>query len=166
MLDLSQDASFLLTHVFHFPLQEFQVNLYAFPQCCGSGIRCLFDPWNRDPRWVKIRVRIRDEQPGSYFRDLETIFWVKILKFFDADPGSGMGKIWIRDPGWKIRIEIMDKQFKHPGSATLLFPKGQSHGMKEFLKAHRIKISCSFSMCAAGFLSWEYCKTGITDLDA
>jgi hypothetical protein len=43
----------------------------------------------------------------------ETIFWVKILKFFDADPGwknsdpgSGMGKIRIRD--------------KHPGSRTLL----------------------------------------------
>jgi hypothetical protein len=41
---------------------------------------------------------------------LETIFWVKILKFFDADPGwkilgPGTEKIWIRD--------------KHPGSATL-----------------------------------------------
>jgi len=24
---------------------------------------------------------------------LETLFWVKILKFFDADPGSGMTKI-------------------------------------------------------------------------
>jgi hypothetical protein len=34
-----------------------------------------------------------------------TIFWVKILKFFDADPGSEMEKIWILD--------------KHPGSATL-----------------------------------------------
>jgi hypothetical protein len=32
---------------------------------------------------------IRDEQPdhGSYFRELRAIFWVKILKFFDADPG-------------------------------------------------------------------------------
>ncbi len=42
---------------------------------------------------------------------LETIFWVKILKSFDAypepgsvifltlDPGSGMEKIRIRDPG-------------------------------------------------------------------
>ncbi len=37
---------------------------------------------------------------------LETIFWVKILKFFDADagifltlgPGSEMEKIWPRDP--------------------------------------------------------------------
>ncbi len=29
---------------------------------------------------------------------LGTIFWVKILKFFDADPGYGMEKIRIRDP--------------------------------------------------------------------
>jgi hypothetical protein len=28
-------------------------------------------------------------------------FWVKILKFFDADSVSGMEKIRIRDPGWK-----------------------------------------------------------------
>jgi hypothetical protein len=37
---------------------------------------------------------------------LKPIFWVKILKFFDADPGSGMEKIQIRD--------------RHPGSATLI----------------------------------------------
>jgi hypothetical protein len=52
-------------------------------QCSGSGSR--------------IRIRI-DEQPGSYFRELENnFFWVNILKFFDADPGSGIGKIRIRD---------------------------------------------------------------------
>jgi hypothetical protein len=53
--------------------------------------------------------------PDPISKSLETIFWVKILKFFgagaDADPGtfdprSGMEKIRIRD--------------KHPGSATLL----------------------------------------------
>jgi hypothetical protein len=38
------------------------------------------------------------------FESLETIFWVKILKFFDG--GSGMEKIGIRD--------------KHLGSATLI----------------------------------------------
>jgi hypothetical protein len=47
--------------------------------CCGpgSGIRCLIDPWIRDLGWVpyKIRIRIRDEQPGSYFRQLRNIFW-------------------------------------------------------------------------------------------
>jgi hypothetical protein len=30
-------------------------------QCCGSGIRCLFDPWIRDPGWVKSQ----DPDPGS-----------------------------------------------------------------------------------------------------
>jgi hypothetical protein len=48
---------------------------------------------------------IRDEQPGSYFLELRNHFlWVKIFKFFDADPGwrqfgSGMEKSRIRDPG-------------------------------------------------------------------
>ncbi len=40
--------------------------------------------------------------PDHIAESLETIFWVKILKFFDADPGSGLEKIQIRD--------------KHPGS--------------------------------------------------
>jgi hypothetical protein len=40
----------------------------------GSGIRCLFEPWIRDPGWVKIRTRIRDEQPGSYFRGFRNNF--------------------------------------------------------------------------------------------
>jgi hypothetical protein len=39
-------------------------------------------------------IRIRDEQPGS---NLKNNFWVKILKFFDVDPGSGMEKN--SDPG-------------------------------------------------------------------
>jgi hypothetical protein len=53
---------------------------------------------------------IGDEQPGSYFLELKNHFFgcfgVKILKFFDADPGSGLetdtirdGKSRIRDPG-------------------------------------------------------------------
>ncbi len=42
---------------------------------------------------------------------------VKILKFFDEDPGSGMETVRIRDPGWKkVGSGIRDK---HPGSATL-----------------------------------------------
>jgi hypothetical protein len=46
-------------------------------------------------------IRNRDEQPGSYFLEFRNhFFWVKILKFFDADPGwkkfgSGMKKIRI-----------------------------------------------------------------------
>jgi hypothetical protein len=63
-------------------------------QCCGSGsgILCLFDHW----------TRIRDEQPGSYFRE-ETILWVKILKFFDADPGCKKFGSGIHDPGWDAK---------------------------------------------------------------
>jgi hypothetical protein len=38
--------------------------------------------------------------PDHISWSLETIFWgVKILKFFDEDPGPGMEKVWIRDPG-------------------------------------------------------------------
>jgi hypothetical protein len=47
----------------------------------------------------KMRIRIRDEQPGTYFPELRNNFLVKILEFFDADPRSGMAKIQIRDPG-------------------------------------------------------------------
>ncbi len=58
---------------------------------------------------------IRDEQPRSYFLELRNHFFgVKILKFFDADPGSGMETVVrIRDPGWKkvgSGINIPDPQ--------------------------------------------------------
>jgi hypothetical protein len=39
--------------------------------------------------------------PDHISESLKTIFWVKIFKFFDADQGSGMEKIWIRDPEWE-----------------------------------------------------------------
>jgi len=43
---------------------------------------------------------------------------VKIPKFLDVDPGSGMDTIWIQDPGMeKVGSGIRNK---HPGSATLL----------------------------------------------
>jgi hypothetical protein len=59
---------------------------------------------------------IRDEQPGSFFLELRNHFFlVKILEFYDADPGSGMEKN--SDPGWK-KSRIRDRE-KHPGSATL-----------------------------------------------
>ncbi len=51
---------------------------------------------------------------------LETIFWVKIIEFFDADPGSGIfltpgsGIFLPLDPGSGFLIRD-----KHPGSATL-----------------------------------------------
>jgi hypothetical protein len=86
-----------------------------------------------------IRMRIRDPElfwplnPGSGIRDgeknldpgfrmniadhfsesLETVLGLKILKVFDADPGSGSCWPWIRDG--KIRIRD-----KHPRSSTLV----------------------------------------------
>jgi hypothetical protein len=67
----------------------------------GSGIR--------DGR--KIKIRIRDGHPESYFRKLRTNFClVKILRFFDVDADPGSENLF--EPGSGIR----DKQ---PGSATL-----------------------------------------------
>jgi hypothetical protein len=70
--------------------------------------------------------------PDHVSQSLITIFWVKILKFFDVDPGSGMEKIRIRDgkksdPGWKKvgsgmeKIGIRDGKKSGPGSATVSF---------------------------------------------
>jgi hypothetical protein len=79
----------------------------------GSGIR--------DRRKSASGSGIRDEQTGSYFFELRNHFFaflgVKILKFFDEDPGSGMETVRIQDLGWKkVGSGIRDK---HPGSATL-----------------------------------------------
>jgi hypothetical protein len=69
---------------------------------------------------------IQDEQPGSYFLKLRIhcfgFFEVKILKFFEADPGSGMETVRIRDPGCKKK--------SNPGSG-INFPDPQ-HWTKRF----------------------------------
>jgi hypothetical protein len=52
---------------------------------------------------------------------LETIFWVKILQFFDADeyPDPGSGNLF--DPGSRIRDgKNSDPGCKHPVSVTLV----------------------------------------------
>jgi hypothetical protein len=49
--------------------------------------------------------------PDHISESFETIFWVKILKFFDADPGSGI--FLALDPGWEkygSGINIPDPQ--------------------------------------------------------
>ncbi len=81
-----------------------------FKAVLGIRIRdpVLFDPWIRDPGWVESQ----HPDPGSGMNNPNHIFYleiiflgVKIVKFFDADPGSGMEKSRIRD--------------KDPGFATL-----------------------------------------------
>jgi hypothetical protein len=58
--------------------------------------------------------------------NFETIFWAKILKFFDAYLGSGMEKIRIRDPE------------KHPGSATLRYKQYSSpKGVRKWVESIR-----------------------------
>jgi hypothetical protein len=56
--------------------------------------------------------------PDHISESLETIFWVKILKFFDADANPASGNLFVPGSGMeKIRIRIRDK---YPGSATPL----------------------------------------------
>jgi hypothetical protein len=52
--------------------------------------------------------------PDLNFENLVSVFWVKILKFFDADPKRDLRQPWIRDE--KIGSGILDK---YPGTATL-----------------------------------------------
>jgi hypothetical protein len=58
-----------------------------------------FDPRIRDGK--KSGSGIRNKHPISYFQELVTIFWVRIIKFFVADPDPGSGACLNRDPGWK-----------------------------------------------------------------
>jgi hypothetical protein len=82
-----------------------------------TSFSCVADP---DPRirWLfDPGIGTRDEHPESYFRELRNnFFWLKILKFFDADP----------DPGSRNHFGPIEKfgsgiNNKHPGSATLIF---------------------------------------------
>jgi hypothetical protein len=59
----------------------------------------LCDPWIREGK--KSGSGSGTNYPYQIFESLETIFWVKIFKFFDADPVSGMENIRIRYPGCK-----------------------------------------------------------------
>jgi hypothetical protein len=65
-----------------------------------------------------IGIRIRDEQPGSYFLELRNHFFVFFgLKYLNS-------LMRIRDPGWRQFGSGMEKsqiRDKHPGSATLHF---------------------------------------------
>ena len=69
----------------------------------GLGSGAFLTPGSGMGRKSASGSGIRDEQPGSYFLELRNHFFgvKKILYFFDADPGSGMETVWIRDPGWK-----------------------------------------------------------------
>jgi hypothetical protein len=94
-------------------------------QCYGSG--SVIKDWPldhgsgiRDEK--KIRIRILGEHPGLYFQELRNnLLGKKKLKFFDADPGSGMDK--------------------HPGSATLV-NSGESLTVKPKWKNYADAFLC------------------------
>jgi len=79
----------------------------------GSG--AFLTPGSRMGRKSASGSGIRDEQPGSYFLELRNHFFacleVKILKFFDEDPGSGMETVRIRDP----RSGMEKSRIRDPG---------------------------------------------------
>jgi hypothetical protein len=125
-----------------------------------SGIRCLFDPWIRylgsrigiqDRQ--KVRIQIRDPDPGWKTRIIflsaeKPFFLVKILKFFDMNPGS---RIWDGknsnlgsgiqdgknlDPGsWILDVKHSDPgsriRDKHSRSAKLEILSPNLIGLKE-----------------------------------
>ncbi len=64
--------------------------------------------------------------PDPISKSLETIFWVKILKFFVADPG------------WKNSDPESVIRDKHPGSATL--KKDRPRTGKSVNPAHKVKF--------------------------
>jgi hypothetical protein len=70
----------------------------------GSGIRCLFDTLIRNPWWVKSQAQNQD-----YFSDC-AFFLVKILQFFDADPGCKKFRIRVEN------IRIRDGKYTDLGS--------------------------------------------------
>jgi hypothetical protein len=69
-------------------------------------------------------IRIRDEQPGSYFRELRNQFFgLKYLNYLMRIRDLGWKKIRIRDGKLSdsgLRFGIRDK---HPGSATMVVIK-------------------------------------------
>jgi hypothetical protein len=67
----------------------------------GFGIRCLFDPWIRDTGRVKTGPEAGMNNPDHISESLETNFWAKILKLFEADPGWKKVGSGIQDPGWR-----------------------------------------------------------------
>ncbi len=85
------------------------LHLHTTQSVCGSlsWIRCLFDPWIRDPGWT-TRIIF----PRAYEQCFGLKYLISLMRIPDgknSDPGSG-------DRGWKkLGSGIWDK---HPGFAT------------------------------------------------
>ncbi len=85
----------------------------------GSRIQCLFDPLDPGSGMGKNSGSGSGMlNPDHNSESLETIFLVKILKFFYADPGSGI--FLTLNPGWENFGSVIRDKHPAPGSATLL----------------------------------------------
>jgi hypothetical protein len=51
--------------------------------------------------------------PHHISESLETIFWVKILTFFDANPDPGSGIFLTLDPGWKNSDPVQTSRIRN-----------------------------------------------------
>ena len=110
-----------------------------------------FDPWDGK----KVSIRIRDEQPGSYFLELRNnffrFFWGlkylnSLIRIRDGDSS---------DPGWKkVGSGIRDK---HPGSATL-----EGSAKCRHLKNLPVKGLCG--RCLSKFMDRRYMLVFSTQL--
>ncbi len=81
---------------------------FGHNQCCGSGIRCLFDCWIRDRDGLKIKIRSPDPNPRwtsriMFSERFETLFGLKYL--------NSLMRMWmrmwirIRDPGIFLTLD-------------------------------------------------------------
>ncbi len=127
-----------------------------YRQCCGSGsgIRdwVPFWPLDQDRRKSATGSGIRDEEPGSYFLELRNhifaFFGVKILEFFDEDPGSGMETVRIRDPGWKkVGSGIRDGDSSDPPHWLRMYIIG---GQYDFLSLFP-ELYCNYTVTHIGY---------------
>jgi hypothetical protein len=74
------------------------------------------DPGSGDLLTPGSGIRIRDEQPGSYFFEPRPFFGVKILKFFDADPRwKKFGSAKLAKRFWFLKNCLGNKVLSIPG---------------------------------------------------
>ncbi len=106
------------------------------PNVADPGSGAFLTP--RSGMGKKIWIRIRDDILDHISDGFETIFGIKILKFFDADPDPGSGIFLTLDPG--SGMEKFQIRNKHPGSATLVLPYGNLQSLSSVNARHFLQI--------------------------
>ncbi len=128
----------------------------------GSGIWCLFDPWIRDPEYVKSQ----DPDPGSgsgwttqiiFPRAWKLFFWVKYL--------NSLMRIWLE----KIRSRMEKNRIQdvYPGSATMqmrsIFLHGRVSIRNNFSEMDSLNLQNFIDLCSR-IIYFIFVKDTITKL--